>query len=204
MFVGMRREEIDEVYSSLARSYEEVLSKAGYTAYEVLPEQLLRFCSPQRVVDLGCGTGISSDLLLARGCSVVGVDVASGMLAEAAKKRSFEDLVLHDLSEPLPFSDSSFDAALLLGVLEFVEDVSSLLQEVARVLVEDGFLAVTVPLPLPAGSSLKHYTLSCVRAKELFVQAGFSVVWSQEFFGYTKLSVGEDVEYAGFVLRKGQ
>ena len=197
----MTREEIEEKYSALASDYDKkILPQAGYTAHKILPEQLLRVCSPKRVVDIGCGTGISSELLLAQGISVVGVDAATGMLEEATK-RSFTDLVLHDISEPLPFSDSCFDAALILGVTEFIEDLTSVLREVSRILVDKGVVAITIALPNKQ-SSLKHYTHSSQEVRGLFSQAGFIVRWSKKFFGYTKLSANEDVEYEGFILEK--
>jgi SAM-dependent methyltransferase len=54
--------------------------------------------SGNRVLDVGCGTGKSLAPLLARGWSGVGVDVSSGMLAQARRKLGSEaELVEHDM-----------------------------------------------------------------------------------------------------------
>ncbi len=44
---------------------------------------------PQRVLDIGCGTGIAGRLLAARGCAVLGVEVDARM-AEVARERGLD------------------------------------------------------------------------------------------------------------------
>ena len=92
-----------------------------------------------RVLDVGCGPGFYVAELLdvvGRGGSVVGVDSSADMLAVAAKRAEGHDNVeFHTANATaLPVPDATFDRALAVQVLEYVEDVPAALAELRRVL----------------------------------------------------------------------
>ena len=88
-----------------------------------------------RALDLGCGTGRHTLALAASGASVDALDGSSEMLARARFKLRGYPIrwARHDLADPLPFDDASFDLILLGLVAEHLEDLSGVLQEAARV-----------------------------------------------------------------------
>jgi ubiquinone/menaquinone biosynthesis C-methylase UbiE len=96
-------------FSGLAADYERY--RIGYSneLFEVLEK--LGFRRGSRVLDVGCGTGISMEPLAARGLSVTGIDPSAEMLA-AAKHAVPGATLVHGSVEALPFSDRKFDAAL--------------------------------------------------------------------------------------------
>ncbi|WP_300154595.1 class I SAM-dependent methyltransferase [Solidesulfovibrio sp.] len=87
----------------------------------------------QRLLEVGCGTGIFLDVLHGAGFDVAGLDASPAML-EAARRRMGEraDLHLGDGGH-LPFDDNEFDFCVLLTVLEFCPDPGLVLREAARV-----------------------------------------------------------------------
>lgn len=100
----------------------------------------------QRVLDVGCGTGV-----LARAAAervgpqglVVGLDPNAQMLAVARRKPS--GVVWQSgAAEALPFDDASFDAVVSQFALMFVESTSVAIAEMLRVLRPGGRLAVAV------------------------------------------------------------
>jgi ubiquinone/menaquinone biosynthesis C-methylase UbiE len=101
----------------------------------------------ERILDAGCGPGFYAAELLEvvgpRG-SVTGVDRSPQMLA-AARHRNEGHPNVHffegDVTS-LPIGDESFDAALCVQVLEYVDDVERALGELNRVLVPGGRLVV--------------------------------------------------------------
>ncbi len=99
---------------------------------------------PGRVLDAGCGGGWFAAELAAAGFSVVGVEVAEEPLRRARARAPAARFVLAGAGE-LPFADASFDGAWLGEVVEHVQDVVGLLEEVARVLVAGGRLALSTP-----------------------------------------------------------
>ncbi|MBA3008803.1 MAG: class I SAM-dependent methyltransferase [Desulfobacula sp.] len=87
----------------------------------------------QRILDIGCGTGISLLPLLEKGLSLTGVDPSPYML-DLADKRLGSQVDLHrGMAEDLPFDDNSFDMALLFTSLEFTDRPAKAIEEACRV-----------------------------------------------------------------------
>jgi ubiquinone/menaquinone biosynthesis C-methylase UbiE len=98
----------------------------------------------QRVLDVGCGTGVLSRALLAAGAQlrVAGVDPVDGFVSFARSTISDARAEFRAGSvEALPFADQSFDAALALLVLQGVQDAGRAVREMARVTRRGGRVA---------------------------------------------------------------
>ena len=102
-----------------------------------------------RVLDLGCGTGRQALWLAAEGAQVTGVDFSAGMLEEARRKPGAERVlfVVHDLHQPLPFEDASFDRVVSGLVLEHLRDPGAFFREARRVLGPGGRAVVSAMHP---------------------------------------------------------
>ncbi len=96
----------------------------------------------RRVLDVGCGTG---GVLSAFGSDVVtvGVDRSRAALAYC-RRRGIAALACAD-GDRLPFGPASFDAVLMLDVLEHFADEQALLASVRALLRPGGTLLVSVP-----------------------------------------------------------
>lgn len=101
----------------------------------------------ERILDVGCGPGFYVAELLERvGAEghVTGVDPSVPMLSLAgARVEGHENVELLEApATALPFASGSFDAAVSVQVLEYVEDLPSALAELHRVLRPGGRLVV--------------------------------------------------------------
>lgn len=98
-----------------------------------------------KVLDLACGTGVSTVELARSGAYAVGSDLTFGMLAAgkhtAAVQRSGVPLLAGDALH-LPFRDGVFDAATISFGLRNVVRVGEALAEMARVVRPGGTLVV--------------------------------------------------------------
>jgi SAM-dependent methyltransferase len=88
--------------------------------------------SGQRVLDVGCGTGVFLRLCADRGASVTGIDAAERLLEVARARVPEADLRLGDL-QTLPYPDDSFDLVTGFTSFFFAEDMVAALREAGRV-----------------------------------------------------------------------
>ena len=88
----------------------------------------------ERILDLGCGDGVLTAELVARGCVVVGVD-ASAAQVEAARGRGLDARVMS--GEHLGF-DAEFDAVFSNAALHWMHAADAVIAGVRRALLPGG------------------------------------------------------------------
>ena len=106
----------------------------------------------RRAIVIGCGGGQDVVALERMGARAVGVDISREQIAYAkmyalrhgAENASFVQCDATDLSR---FDDESFDVAVSIHVLGYIQDVARVLAETARVLRQGGVFAFAVPHP---------------------------------------------------------
>jgi SAM-dependent methyltransferase len=105
-------------------------------------ERVLELSLPSgaRVLDAPCGDGGLALALRSRGYDVFAADIvpsAAGALGDR--------FCAADLSQPLPWPDAFFDAALSVEGIEHLENRHVYVRELGRVLKPDGVLVLTTP-----------------------------------------------------------
>lgn len=100
-----------------------------------------------RVLDVGCGTGISAPFYIEKGCAYRGVDIAEKMVGQArARVRSERaTFAAGDVEAGLGFPDGHYDLLIALGLLEYLDRLDAALDEMVRVVRPGGSLILTVP-----------------------------------------------------------
>lgn len=120
-----------------------------------LAEDLIRRAAlkpGERVLDVGCGTGVVTRLAaerVGRDGKVAGLDINPAMLAVARSVTPSETSIeWHQASaEAIPLPDATFDAVLCQLSLQFVGDRGKALSEMHRVLAPSGRLVLSVAGP---------------------------------------------------------
>ncbi|KAB2890358.1 MAG: methyltransferase domain-containing protein [Desulfobulbaceae bacterium] len=129
-----------------ARAYEALFVPALFGQWAPVVADAAHIRPGQRVLDVGCGTGVLAREIASRIGSegrVVGIDPNPGMVAVA---RQFASLVdwREGVAESLPFPEHSFEAVVSQFALVFFANRRQALREMLRVLNPGGRLAVAV------------------------------------------------------------
>lgn len=103
-----------------------------------------RVQSGWKTLEIGCSAGYYSQRLVARGLRVFGMDLNAPLIAEAARTCGQGNFCAAEASH-LPFATGSFDAVVMLEVLEHVGEESPVLDEIQRVLKRGGLLFLSTP-----------------------------------------------------------
>ncbi len=144
-------------FSRAAAAYDEAAVLQRAVAAHLDERLELVTIQPVRVLDVGAGTGILTEKMLARypDAQVVAVDLSEAMLRRARGKlvdqaswwarlrgRCPADLVVADAYQ-LPFADGSFDLIVSNLMLQWCDDLDAVLAELRRLLRPEGLLLFT-------------------------------------------------------------
>lgn len=88
--------------------------------------ELLDLTSPSLILDVGCGSGLSGEILSEDGHIWVGMDISPSMLDIALQRDETEgDLFLADMGQGLPFRAGSFDACVSISAVQWLCNAES-------------------------------------------------------------------------------
>ncbi len=107
----------------------------------------------ESVLDVACGTGVTSLAAARRLADVVGIDFSSSSLEIARKRAAFEQLSNVDFhegnAEALPYQDATFDVVLSTFGAQFVGDQNAVVTEILRVCKPGGRIGLANWTPGP-------------------------------------------------------
>jgi SAM-dependent methyltransferase len=129
--------------------YDEHWGEIFPTHRRMLTELLNLTPRPCYVLDAACGTGKYWEILLESGCSILGIDQAEKMLAQA--KAKFPEVPTEKLGLQEMAFKGTFDAIICVDAMEnvFPEDWPRVLANFQQALKSDGYLYFTVELADP-------------------------------------------------------
>ncbi|KAI9641014.1 18S rRNA (guanine1575-N7)-methyltransferase [Ciborinia camelliae] len=93
--------------------------------------ELLDLTTPSLLLDIGCGSGLSGEILTAvpedeGGPHIwVGMDISASMLDIALQRDVEGDLMLSDIGQGVPFRAGSFDAAISISAIQWLCNAES-------------------------------------------------------------------------------
>ena len=125
-------------YDDFASWYERARGHGYHRMLDDLEVGLVeRYGRGQRVLEVGCGTGLILERVRGFATRATGIDLSAGMLGRA-RARGLP--VVQASATALPFADASFDVVCSFKVLAHVADIRTALAEMARVTRPGGYV----------------------------------------------------------------
>jgi ubiquinone/menaquinone biosynthesis C-methylase UbiE len=110
-------------------------------------ELLLDLLQPgpeEKILDVGCGTGIFTLSILGFGPRITGLDISYPMLKRAEQKaKGYAFRAVAGDMRYLPFADECFDKTVSMTALEFIADGPAAVEDLFRVTKKGGVVVVT-------------------------------------------------------------
>lgn len=133
---------ISGYYDAMAGKYTEITKTAKYSIPKWLNECLETVVEKNPyVLDLGCANGYLGGYVKRKmpDSTILGVDISPKMIEELKKTGIYQEAVVWDLSEGLPFvKQSYFDLIISIGFLEFIADPAPLFSGICQSLKPHG------------------------------------------------------------------
>lgn len=135
-----------EAYSILAQFYDASIGVDYESWVDYLLSLMKHFNhNPTNIIDIGCGTGNLTILLAEKGYQLTGVDISREMIELAVAKATKANLNIafsvqdqRNLDMPQSFFDTAISTCDVLNYLLTLEDLSTAVEKVAKVLKPGG------------------------------------------------------------------
>lgn len=205
-------ESIVEYYNGIANKYEPVckfVQSQTSMIYKVVhsyrPNQS---ANKERLLDVGCGTGLASEPFFNPNLDIYGIDGAPQML-EIFSKKGFTFSAKIDLNyQPFPFSDNFFNYVISNGLFMLFPRLDDIFFEASRVIKSGGLFCFTVENvdrtfpPITFRTGMKIYRHSLDYINKLLNDGGFKFISYNNYVDYYRYYFGENVIFSAILCEK--
>lgn len=208
----------------LSVKYDEVTrGEFKWLAPHLLEKHIKPYLKPKiNVLDIGVGTGQTSEIFVNSDTNVSCIDISGDMLSVAKSKYPYKELIQYDVEDGLLklFPEEKFDIIVAVGILEFIKDIKKTLSELKQLLKNNGVIAFTYEIfkpdnkygiekesPLGAGSQNIPELLSFMVYRRLssevdliIKELGLTIKSRKVFTGYLRSQLKIPVPYEILVV----
>ncbi len=189
---------VRSLFDQYAPRFDEALANLAYQAPAQLRDAVERVrpgTTFERMLDLGCGTGLAGAAFRPLAPHITGVDLAPAMVAQARAKQIYDRLETGDLLGFLAGEAAcGYDLVIAADVLVYIFDLAPVAAAVARILRPKGIFAFTVETYGGAGVELGEklrFRHSADHVRRALAAAGLQL--AQVAAAATRTEAGVDV-----------
>ena len=199
-------------YKNVAAEYDDLLKQYDWQAPELLFNFLAQHIRKDtKLLDIGVGTGNSSQRFHPQGVELYGLDNSSDMLAICKAKGVFKEMHLFDfLTDKIPYPDATFTYTICSGIFHFCASLDPIFAEISRVLKHNGLFAFTIIenliddnlYTIETSNGINLYFHHKKYIQNLTHNCNFTLLHEQTFTTLKDLNTRETLDHQLIVLRK--
>jgi predicted TPR repeat methyltransferase len=157
-------EETLDIYANWAASYDDDLAEAGYETPHRIAAALAKLTTPDaRILDFGCGTGLSGQpLQLAGFTNLDGIDISAPMLDKAQSRNIYSRLWQGQPGEMTGVTAGQYDVIVAAGVVSLGAAPPETLSMIIDYLAPEGLIGLSFNDP-----TLDHGSYEAVLDQEI-------------------------------------
>jgi predicted TPR repeat methyltransferase len=142
-------EYIKNLFDNYAGHFDQHLTETlHYTTPQLLRELIAPFLpnkNPQwKILDLGCGTGLSGENFHDLAIQLIGVDLSPRMLIKAQEKNIYTELIEDNIIDALQRQSEQYDLVLSIDTLVYFGELNNIFEQVKNVLTKKGLFAFSI------------------------------------------------------------
>jgi predicted TPR repeat methyltransferase len=198
---------IEQIYRGFSAYYEKQMREdLGYTGPERLDDGIKAVLGDRRglkILDLGCGSGLSGTVLKGRASELTGVDLSPEMIELARGRNLYDTLEVAEITDWLKRNKESYDLIAACDCLIYFGDIGQVVVPAAAHLNPQGVIAITMeksdqpPFQLTDSGRYAHHP---DHVREVAARAGLNVARLEE--GFLRMEYGVEVIALYVVLTK--
>lgn len=129
-----------QVWGVQARNWANLMEKMVLPIYHIVLDKT-NVGRGTRLLDVGCGTGMATQLAAKLGADITGLDASEAELVIARERVPNGDFRSGEMEE-LPYVDASFDVVTGFNSFQFAQDPVNALRQARRVVKQGGYVAM--------------------------------------------------------------
>ena len=131
------KEYVKNLFDDYAERFDDSLIKQlGYKLPFLMNELILKLNPPrnkfEKVIDLGCGTGLTGKELRDISNNLTGIDISSNMVAKTRELDVYDHLIVGDIVDILSSSKEKYDLFIALDVFIYVGELTKIFKTVRQ------------------------------------------------------------------------
>lgn len=138
---------VQSLFDQYAPKFEKCLvENLCYRTPEFIYDEVLKIRTGpfEKLLDLGCGTGLAALLFKDNAGHFTGVDLAPAMIETARAKNLYQALHVGDIEEYLVNTKEAFDLILSADVFVYIGALERIFKDIANCITPDGLFAFSV------------------------------------------------------------
>ncbi|KAA3638084.1 MAG: class I SAM-dependent methyltransferase [Bacteroidetes bacterium] len=199
-------------YKDIASEYDDLCRQYQWKAPDLLFNYLSKYIRKDtKLLDIGVGTGISSQQFHDMQVELYGLDNSSEMLAICEAKKVFKEVLLFDiLEDEIPYPEAHFEYLICLGVFHFFSSLDEIFAEIGRAVKSNGFFAFTIiensrddkSFVIETSDEVNVYHHSKDYIKSLIKQNNFNPLYEKTFTTLKDLEKRETMDHKLIIVQK--